>query len=206
MNVLLVHGLCRTPASLFGLAAALRRADHRPHFFAYSAMLEPLARITQRLSRQLLSLKLGQKPLGLIGHSLGGVLLRLALGADDYPCAPVLVTLGTPTQSPLLARIAWRRLPFRLVTRQCGSLLADPGTMGVLPALSFPSVAIVGTAGPRGRLTPFGDESNDGIVSVGEARAGKNDGTVLLPVWHTVMMDHPSVRDMVVAILSGPAE
>ena len=68
-----------------------------------------------------------------------------------------------------------------------------------LPELSVPFTVIAGTAGPRGRWSPFGDESNDGVVAVSEARLG-NAEPVLVPVIHTLLMDAVAVRAKISAL------
>ena len=45
MNILLVHGLGRTPCSMFRLGTALRRAGHRTGYFGYSPTFESLTGI-----------------------------------------------------------------------------------------------------------------------------------------------------------------
>ena len=191
MDALLVHGLGRTPVSLFGLAAALRRSGFRTHFFGYSPTLESLPCIVRRLTRRVELLTRHCPTPTLIGHSLGGVLLRLAL-ANVLACRGCrLVTLGSPVVSPVLARAAWQWRWFRLLAGDCGALLAEPAAMAALPFINCETTVIVGTGGHRGRFSPFGDAANDGVVALEEAWVA---GAVMLPVWHTVMMDDARVR------------
>ena len=82
-SALLVHGLGRSPVSMFPLAGPVRRAGVRPHFFGYSASVESMPRIVARLKRTLTT----RRPDYLIGHSLGGILLRLALA--ELPELPI---------------------------------------------------------------------------------------------------------------------
>jgi pimeloyl-ACP methyl ester carboxylesterase len=202
MQLLLVHGLGRTPLSLFGLAAALRRDGHRTRFFGYLPLLESVSRILRRLVSVLRDLSRYKEPVGLVGHSLGGLFLRLALA--EVPALRVhrLVTLGTPASPPRVARLVWKRFPpFRLFTRGCGRLLISPEAFASLPPLAVPFTIIAGTSGPRGRLSPFGDELNDGLVAVDEARIGVAEPE-LFPVLHTVMMDAGAIRARISAIMS----
>src|SRR5580698_9849452 len=113
MQILLVHGLGRTPFSLFGLAAELRRNGHRTNSFCYSPTFEKFTGIIQRLVRRLRKLAIHNRPVGLIAHSLGGILLRLAL--QEIPDLRVhhFIMLGTPNKPPRMARLAWRWRPFR---------------------------------------------------------------------------------------------
>ena len=198
MLVLLVHGLGRTPVSLFGLASALRRAGHHTRFFGYSPTFESLPRILGRLERRLQSLANPGRPVGLVGHSLGGLLLRLAL--DRVPSLRVhhFAMLGTPNRGSLMARLACRWLPFRLLTRECGRYLATASNFENLPQLSVPCTVIAGTAGPLGRFWPFGTEFNDGIVSVSEVEI-ERDSTTTIAALHSFLMDYSEVRARVLA-------
>lgn len=204
MLVLLVHGLGRTPLSLFGLAPALRRAGLRTRFFAYSPTLEPLPRIVRRLTAVLRALAARGRPVGLVGHSLGGLLLRMSLPAVPGLRVRHLVMLGTPNRPPRLGRRAWRFLPFRLLTRGCGQLLAGPDAIPALPVPAVPYTLIAGTAGPVGRWSPFGDDPNDGVVAVGEIPVRDADPVLRFPVWHTVMMNDTRVqRAVAVTMMSA---
>lgn len=200
MQTLLVHGLGRTPLSFFGMAAFLRARGHHTRFFGYSSTFESVTRILGRLVRVLRELAGRGEPVGLVGHSLGGVLLRTAL--RDAPALRVhhLVTLGSPAAPARAAHLAWRWVPpFRVFARDCARFLMNPDTFAALPAApGHPFTAVAGTRGPRGRLSPFGDSPNDGVVSVEEARA---PGAELVPVpgLHSFLMDHPAARAIVAA-------
>ena len=203
MNTLLVHGLGRTPISLFPLAATLRRAGHHTQFFGYSPTLESVPSIVSRLADRLRVLARFNQPVALVGHSLGGLLLRLAIA--DVPSLQVrrLVMLGSPNQPPRIAARAWRFLPFRLLARDAGHFLATPDRHAVLPPPTVPYTLIAGDAGPRGRYSPFGDDANDGIVALSETRIAPTDVPEVFPVWHSFMMNTPVVRRRIVAILSS---
>ncbi len=201
MLVLLVHGLGRTPVSMFGLAAHLRRAGHRTRFFGYSPTLESFPHIVRRLTALLHDLARRNQPVGLVGHSLGGLLLRLAVA--DVPTLQVshLVTLGTPNPPARSALLASRLFPFRWLTRSCGRFLASTTAV---PSREVPCLRVAGTAGPTGWWGHFGGELNDGLVSVAEVRTGPADAPLLVPALHSFLMDHPAVRAAVAAAMMTP--
>jgi hypothetical protein len=82
LHVLLVHGMGRTPLSLFRLARHLRRAGHRPEVVGYVAAVERFPVIRDRIRR------------------------RLELAARSgrpYAALPLprhLIMLGTPSRPP----------------------------------------------------------------------------------------------------------
>ncbi|MBM3978801.1 MAG: alpha/beta hydrolase [Planctomycetes bacterium] len=194
MQLLLVHGLGRTPLSLFGLAAFLRARGHHTRFFGYSSTFENVPRILRRLKRVLRDLAGRGAPIGLVGHSLGGLFLRTALPGVPAVRVHHLVTLGTPAAPSHAARLAWCWLPpFRVFARDCARFLMNPGTFANLGVPACPFTAVAGTSGPRGRFAPFGSELNDGLVSVAEAR-GTGPEPLTVPALHTVIMDAPAAR------------
>jgi pimeloyl-ACP methyl ester carboxylesterase len=202
MQLLLVHGLGRTPLSLFGLAAELRRSGHRTRLFGYLPLLESVPRIVSRLTSVLRDLSRCKEPVGLVGHSLGGLFLRMALPEVPALRTHHLVTLGTPFSPPRAARLAWKYLPpFRLFVHDCGRFLTSPEAFAALPPLAVPFTTIAGTAGPRGRFSPFGSDLNDGLVAVEEARVAGAEPE-LFPVLHTFIMDAVAVRARISAIMS----
>lgn len=202
MLILLVHGLGRTPLSMFGLAGALRRAGHHTRFFGYSPTFESVPRIVARLARLLRQFAQRGRPVGLVGHSLGGLLLRRALAEVPELNVRRFVLLGSPSVPARAAQIASRFFPFRWLTRGCGRFLCSSDAV---PVPAVPYTLVAGTAGPTGRWSPFGNEPNDGLVSVAETRIVPADVPVLVPAMHTFLMDYPAVRRVVVAAMMTPS-
>ena len=202
MRVLLAHGLGRTPASLMLLHRALKRAGHEPAQFAYFAFAESYARIRERLVGRLRQLALDPAPVALIGHSLGGLLLRDALA--DVPELNVhrLIMLGTPNRAPRRAQRVESWLPFKVFARSSGTLLASPSAFSRIAVPSVPYTIIAGTGGYRWLSSPFGAEPHDGVVAVGETRIRDSDEPVLLNVAHTFMMNDRRLQDFVVDLLA----
>lgn len=198
MQVLLVHGMARTPLSLAGLSRAIRRLGHEPLSTGYVAALESFTTVRDRVRARLAGLT---HPYVCIGHSLGGLLLRAALeGADQQPRH--VVFLSTPQRSPLLARKFRHLWPYRIVNGEMGQLLADERFFQRLPELRCPHTVVAGTAGRTGKWSPFGDEPNDGIVAVRETLVDPGQAPVTVPARHTFLMNHRDVRAVITRILS----
>jgi pimeloyl-ACP methyl ester carboxylesterase len=200
--VLLVHGLGRTPISLRSLGRSLGRAGARPEYFGYYAWAQSHSAILDRLCRRLTRLAATGEALGLVGHSLGGLLLRQAIARLPAIRVRGLVMLGTPNRPPRMALIASRVPLFRLLTRSCGEFLADAGAFATLPEPAYPYTLIAGDAGHRGRWSAFGGEPNDGFVAVAETRIAARDPIRILPVRHTFMMRNRRVQAAVAEALA----
>lgn len=196
MNVLLAHGLWRTPLSFLMLQRSLRCGGHRTEQFGYAAMAQHYDSILDRLVTRLERLAIAG-PYAVVGHSLGGVLLRAALSQLTGPPPRHLVMLGTPNRPPRLAGRLCRYWTYRRLMGECGLNLASPEFYAGLPVPRVPYTIIGGTAGPRGRWSPFGDDPNDGVVAVSETPIRDDDPVVLLPVTHTFMMNDAEVQAVV---------
>lgn len=204
MRALLVHGMGRTPASMYWLARTLRREGVQAELFGYSAAFESVEQIVSRLRARLEVTATADY--AVVGHSLGGLLLRAALAGmpEGTPSPTLLVMLGTPHRSPRLARRFNGAFWFRAINGDAGRMLASPERMAAIPPPTAPSLVVAGTRGPRGRWSPFGDEVNDGLVALEEARLGEEVELVELPILHPFMTWHPDVRRLIVERLVAP--
>ncbi|MEB3224451.1 MAG: alpha/beta hydrolase [Synechococcus sp.] len=200
MKILCIHGLSRTPLSLLGLAGYLQGYGWKTEQFGYFAATESFEQIVLRLRQKIQAIAKTEK-YSIVAHSLGGVLTRAALACPQTPAPEQVVMLGTPNQPPRLAPLAWHLPPFRWWTGQCGLNLTDKTFYAMLPALDVPYRVIAGISGPRGVLSPFGDELNDGIVALTETHLSPTDDVIQLPVLHTFMMNHPPLQRLVKDIL-----
>lgn len=195
MRVVLVHGLGRTPLSMFRLARSLRRAGHATELIGYIAALEPFERIRTRVRARLLA-SAAAGPYAAVGHSLGGVLLRAAL-ADFPPTAQLprlLVTLGTPTRPPRLARLLHNVWLYRRLAGECGQLLASGDFLATLHVPQVPYIAVAGTRGWPHYVGPFGGALNDGVVALDETTTGGTVEHLRVPAFHTFLMNSHAVQ------------
>jgi hypothetical protein len=133
-------------------------------------------------------------PYAVIGHSLGGILLRSALPNLKARAPEHLVMLGTPNRPSRLATLLRENWGYRKLTGECGLRLASPEFYETLPLPQVPYTIVAGTGGSRGRWSPFGLEPNDGLVAVSETKIKDDDPVILLPAKHTFMMNNIGVQ------------
>lgn len=199
-HAILIHGMGRTPLSMWRLGRRLRRAGWMPELFGYSATFERFETCRNRLQR-FIEHRCADRPFVLVAHSLGSVLSRAVLPRLAH--APqACFFLAPPTRACRAARFFAPRLAYRLLMGEMGQLLADPRFMDALPVPAVPMRIYAGTAGPRGRWSPFGDQINDGILTLEETLlAGAQ--VVEVPSLHAFIMNsRPVVSDIVATLLA----
>lgn len=204
MRALLVHGMGRTPLSWLWLAFWLRRAGVRSESIGYVAALEGFDAISARIGDRLVCVaRKGEYVV--IGHSLGGMLLRQALAGMPPGTRPPqrLFLLGSPTRVPRLAARLRERPWYRLVAGDSGQLLANRERMAAIPPAPVPCNGIAGVGGWRGLAGPFGGEPNDGIVAKSEIGAAWIDEQMDVPLVHTLLPSSRRVAEMILARLQG---
>ena len=66
----------------------------------------------------------------------------------------------------------------------------------------MPTISMVGVSGWTGRLSPFKDETNDGLVSVAEASAEWVSETIRIPAWHTYLPSNKQIAQLILERIS----
>ena len=207
MQVLFVHGMGRSPLSGWPMLRELRRRGCTPATFGYMVALESFDAITRRLADRLSKLA-SQGEYVVVGHSLGGVLLRAALG--DLPPSMRQPThvflLGSPLRPSSLARRLAVNPVFRALTQDCGALLRSDERMATIRPLVAPATGIAGIRSIRLTDGYFAGESNDGVVSVPEVSAPWLTDQVLVPIVHALLPSSRQVAGIVLARLGQCGE
>jgi alpha/beta hydrolase family protein len=201
MQVLLVHGMGRTPLSMLRLGRKLRRAGHTVGLLGYVAAVEPFARIVRRMQERFARIAAGG-PYVVVGHSLGGLLTRAALGrrSVSFTGPAHLIMLGTPNRPPRQARRYGKLMAYRWINGECGQLLGQEDFFARLPPLSIPYTIVAGTRSWPGR-SAFGNEPNDGVVAVSETLLAPSDTPITVPARHTFMMNDSRVLAAILQVL-----
>ncbi len=204
MRVLFIHGMGRTPLSGWWLGRQLRRARFQTDSFGYSTTFENFARIRARLATKISDIA-GEGEYALIGHSLGGVLLRAALG--DLPAhrnQPLQVfLLGSPIRPSRLAMPLKDNVVFRAITGDCGQLLGSASRMAEIGSIAAPTTGIAGIRSLTLTRRAFGDARNDGVVSVSEVAAPWMTEHHEASVIHTWLPANRHVAELIVQRLQS---
>jgi len=198
MRALFVHGMGRSPVSGWPLLWKLRRSGLSTSTLWYSATFESFSTIKGRLVSTISDLA-AYGDYVLIGHSLGGVLLRAAIHAlpPDIQRPQHLFLLASPIQASHLAQRFSQNPIYRLITGDCGQLLSSAPRMAGIGSVPVPTTSIVGTRGFRWKPNAFSGELNDGIVSVAEVSANWIDEQVQVHTIHTLLPSSTRVSEII---------
>jgi len=201
MNAILIHGMGRTPIAMSVLAARLRTSNIRPHLFGYSVTFERWDECIQRLEK-FITKRIQTNEYIMIGHSMGTVLTRATLPRLIHKPSACFF-LAPPTR---VCKAARKFTPYRLAKLLGGEmaqLLADQHFMESLPSTGVPTKIYAGTGGPRGRYSPFGEEPNDGVLTVKETLLpGVPIQTI--PTIHPFIMNSKIVTQDILKIAKSP--
>lgn len=204
MQALFVHGMGRSSLSGWRLLVRLKARDITPHAFGYVATFQSFASIRKRLVAKIHTLSADDDYV-LVGHSLGGVLLRAAVASLPAGTRPPrhIFLLGSPIRPARLAQKLQRNWIYRVLAGDCGQLLASSTRMAQIEAGSAPTTSILGVTGWKGWLNPFQGELNDGIVSVSEAGATWITEEIRIPTIHTYLPSNSRVCKIILARIAS---
>ena len=197
MHAILLHGMGRTPIAMSPLAARLKANHIRPHLFAYSVTFERWDNCKQRLEH-FIKKHVGNDPYIMIGHSMGSVLTRAILpGVAHKPSACFF--LSPPTRVCKIARLLTPYPLVKILGGEFAQLLANEQFMDSLDSTGVPMKIYAGIAGPRGRHSPFGEELNDGVLTIQEASL-PGIPLQMIPILHPFIINSKVVSQDIIKI------
>lgn len=206
MQALFVHGMGRSPLSGLPLLLQLRRGGLLTSTFGYSVALEVFPEITERLVARISELA-DKGSYVVVGHSLGGVLLRAALSSLPQAVRRPrhLFLLGSPVQPSRIAQKLGSNPVYRRLAGDSGQLLGSTARMEEIGPMVVPTTAIVGRRGLPWPAKVFAGEANDGVVSVSEASAEWIPDQVLVDCVHTLLPSSRHVGEIILERLAQGA-
>lgn len=194
-----VHGLLMTGVDMTLLRHRVARGGFAVKQFSYASIRRAVEHNAACLQKYLNRIDAGV--VHLVGHSLGGLVIRQLF--HDYPAQRPgrVVTFGTPHQGSRVARVLSRWFAARLLMgRSLGILLGDAPPWPADRELGV----IAGTRGIGvGWLVPGLAEPNDGTVAVVETRLAQMTDYIEVPVSHTALLFSRETARQVCAFLSS---
>ncbi len=212
--VILLHGLMRTRRSMASLQKYLQeRMEAEVITISYASTRAPIADHARAL-RQLVEALPGKPRIDFVGHSMGNIVVRHAIGdwEAERPASDELlgrlgriVMLGPPNQGAAIARRLGKLGLFAKVLGQGGMQLGRDWQR-LLQHLATPPCPFAIVAGnlPSGiPSNPLVDGESDFIVSVEEARLEGASAFHEVPFLHSFLMDRPQVQAVVAEFLTA---
>jgi pimeloyl-ACP methyl ester carboxylesterase len=223
--VFLMHGLMRTSGSMKPIEAELARVDAQileihpeSHSarqaipFSYASTRDPIAKHAAAF-RELVENLPGTPQISVVGHSMGNIVFRHAIGdwqrnGDPQGVLPRLnrvVMLGPPNQGSAFAKRLSRMGLFEMITGNSGMQLG-PAWENFGHALGTPPCPFGIVAGDISKSpiqNPLIKGASDGVVTVEEARLDGLTEIVSVPVLHSFLMSNPTAVRATVSFLSG---
>jgi pimeloyl-ACP methyl ester carboxylesterase len=211
-SVVLLHGLGRTSRSMRPVALALEARGYRVFNLGYPSRSGDVAALAAHVARQVLALPT-DAPLHFITHSLGGILLRVAVANGSVPLERIgrVVMLGPPNGGSEVADAFTRSSVvgafYRLTTGPAGLELgiSERGVVANLPPLPFEAGVIAGSRSVNPILSLFIPGRNDGKVSVERASVGGMRDFIVVPHAHPFLMRAPTVIALAIQFLETGA-
>lgn len=194
MIILFVHGMGSTRFDFLPNALRLKRLGYEIRYFSYFASLQSLEKIKDHL-RDTISAVASSGEYALVGHSLGGVLLRDTLlhMPSGIRQPKHLFLLGSPIIATKLNKYLNRFAIYNVLFGQCGQLVASDEHMSAIGIPDVIITCIAGTKGFRGNYSPFGAHSNDGLVLDVELRIEMFADVVRIHASHPIL---PACKDL----------
>ena len=204
-RVILIHGLHQAPFIMRPLAKRLQNQGFNTHQYGYRSLRDGIKTNSQRLNSWLQDYHDPKQPIDLVGHSLGGLIIRDFVA--DYPEWQIghCVTLGTPHRGSICADYIWRLTPAMVGKSYVDAL---DGTVAPLPKhINLGAIAGDYPYGLgqiflhyhnrklRKAGTPLMAEhsAHDGTVYVTETKLESAADHLILPVSHTGMLTDETV-------------
>lgn len=190
--VVLVHGLWMTGTiDMAYLRRRMQACGFRVYTYRYRTVLRSLADNAGRLNRFLQHIP--ERTIHLVGHSMGGLVIRRLL--LDFPVQRPgrIVTLGTPHHTSRAARRFGCCAPGRWMLGESMQALTEE----LPPWQGARELGLIVGNRPYGlgRLTRCLPLPNDGTVALDEALLAGVTDTLILPVTHISMLASQRVAD-----------
>jgi len=189
--VVLVHGLAGSGWNWVGMRQLLQRSGYHVVILDYPSRQQSIQMSAQALQPAIQQcVQTQHTPVHLVGHSMGGLLIRYYLQHYGATNIGRVVMLGTPNQGTELSDPTAQQPYERAVAGWLGPAVAQmttdvDGFVARLPEPSVPTGIIAGYLTPVPWLNRRFNTANDGLVAVYSTRLSTMQDFVLIRSIHS---------------------
>ena len=181
------------------------RRGYKVHNLGYPSRRAPIETLAEDVGHRLLDLVVDGKPINVVTHSMGGIVLRAAVALGIVPAEALhrVVMLAPPNQGSELADRLRDFFVYRLATGPAGQQIGT-GDESVPRRLPAPPFELGVIAGRRSTNPLFGrvlGAESDGKVTVESAQVDGMRELVVVDRAHTFIMWAPDVLAHIFAFL-----
>ena len=195
-QVILLHGVGRSPRSMAKLSTVLRAKGYRVFNPGYNSLLDNYQRILHSLDVKIKSWIDPKQPVHFVGHSFGGILIRGLLAEHPEWNKGRCVMLGTPNKGTKTASFMlshwWIKFFVPIVT---ADLIPGSELLRRLPEPEIETGIIAGNV-QYSIIIPVSwyykkatdDAPGDGVVELSNTHCDSMADFIVMPLHHSFMM------------------
>ena len=193
-NVILIHGLARTSRSMKKMAHSLREQGYHTINTRYPSTKHTIEILADDVLTTALSECIKERPIHIVTHSLGGILVRQYLSKHSIKNLGRVVMLGPPNQGSEVVNYLHKMPGYKLINGPAGGQLGTdklsiPKKLG---RAGFDLGIIAGSRSINLILSMFLPDKNDGKVSVEKTKLEGMSDHITLAVAHPFLMRNKS--------------
>ncbi|MGX5175075.1 esterase/lipase family protein [Aliikangiella sp. IMCC44653] len=194
-QVILLHGMARSPRNLAKLERQLKAHGYRVLNIGYNCFLNDYPQILEKLTKQIQAWLINNAPLHFVAHSFGGILSRGLIQANPHWQVTSCVFIGTPNQGTKTAEYMCNHWLLKHLTPPVTKQLTPHSPL--LKTLEEPACSLGIIAGNKNFswLIPvswfYANATNqapgDGVVEISNTQCRNMTDFIIMPLHHSFM-------------------
>lgn len=194
--VIALHGILRSSKSWTEMQRVLEPDGYTFINFDYPSTQQSISDFADQLQEVIATLD-GIEHIHLVGHSMGGLVVRRWCQQYSDPRMRRLLMIGTPNSGAEIASMLKKNLLFQLILGPSGQqLVADPEEfISTLPLPTMEYAVIAGAKGTPDGFNPLIPGDDDGVVTVQSARLPGAVDYVAFQALHSFQPWNPEVME-----------